>query len=57
VVAPLEGELRLRRLSAANADEACAEPESFRTDAEDVSADGELALRLEPYEVVRIDSA
>jgi hypothetical protein len=56
VVTPLQGTQRLRRLSASNADEAGAQPESFRALGEDVSADGELQLRLEPYEVVRADS-
>jgi hypothetical protein len=56
VVVPLEGTYRLRRLSASNAVEACAEPESFRASGEDVSSNGELQLRLEPYEVVRADA-
>jgi D-apionolactonase len=56
LVSPLQGMYRLPRLSTSNADEACAEPESFRASGEDVSADGELALRLEPYEVVRADA-
>jgi D-apionolactonase len=56
VVAPLRGEVRIRRLSAPAAEDATAEPEQFRAGGEAASADGELALRLEPYEVVRIDS-
>jgi D-apionolactonase len=56
VVAPLDGELRLRRLSEASAAPAAADPVSFRAGAESMAAGGELALHLEPYEVVRIDS-
>jgi D-apionolactonase len=57
VVGPLEGELRLRRLSPASADEAGTDPVLFRARGDDVTADGELALQLEPYEVVRVDPA
>jgi hypothetical protein len=56
VVGPLAGKLRLHRLSASNSDEAGADPASYRTRGDDVIADGELELRLEPYEVVRIDA-
>jgi D-apionolactonase len=56
VVAPLDGELRLRRLSEASAAPAAADPVSFRAGADSMAAGGELALHLEPYEVVRIDS-
>jgi putative intracellular protease/amidase len=55
VVSPLQGALSLRRLGAASAEAASAEPASFRAGGEHAEADGELALRLEPYEVVRID--
>jgi hypothetical protein len=57
VVSPLQGALSVRRLGAASAEAACADPASFRAGGEHAEADGELALRLEPYEVVRIDSA
>jgi hypothetical protein len=56
VVGRLDGGLRLRRLSAANAEAASADPVSFRAGGEDAAAEGELALQLEPYEVVRIDA-
>jgi hypothetical protein len=55
IISPLRGALRLRRLSAATADAAGLDPISFRAGGEDAQADGELALRLEPYEVVRVD--
>jgi D-apionolactonase len=55
VVGPLVGELRLRRLSSESAQEAGADPLAFRADGESAAVDGELALRLEPYEVVRVD--
>jgi D-apionolactonase len=57
IVSPLRGAVRLRRLSAESAAAAAADPASFRAGGEDAVADGELALRLEPYEVVRIDPA
>jgi D-apionolactonase len=57
VVSPLQGALSLRRLGAASAEAASAEPASYRAGAEHSEAAGELALRLEPYEVVRIDPA
>jgi hypothetical protein len=57
VVSPLRGAFSLRRLGAAEAEAASAEPASFRAGGEHAEADGELALRLEPYEVVRIDPA
>ncbi|HET9241958.1 MAG TPA: hypothetical protein VFN99_00855, partial [Gaiella sp.] len=56
VVGPLDGAVSLRRLSAATADEAAARPADFRARREQADAHGELALTLEPYEVVRIDS-
>jgi hypothetical protein len=55
VISPLRGPLRLGRLAEASAEGASAEPASFRASGEEAAADGELALRLEPYEVVRID--
>ncbi len=55
VVAPLEGELRVRRLNEKTARDAASDPSSFRARAETVVANGELALTLGPYEVVRID--
>ena len=57
VVGPLEGQVALRRLDAAAAAEAGSAPESFRASSESVEVSGELALRLEPYEVVRVDPA
>ena len=57
VIGPLDGGLRLRRLSAASVQAAAADPVSFRASGERVAFDDELALRLEPYEVVRIDTA
>lgn len=57
LIAPLHGALRLRRLDVAGAETAGADPERFRASAVPVSAEGELALVLEPYEVVRIDPA
>ena len=57
VIAPVDGHLRLRRLSAESAESARADPVSFRAGGEDAAADGELALRLGPYELVRVDSA
>jgi D-apionolactonase len=58
VVGPLPaGTVALRRLSESTAERAGAEPEAFRSDAEHAETDGELALRLGPYEVVRIDCA
>jgi hypothetical protein len=57
VVSPLHGGLSLRRLAGATAEAACGEPASFRAAQEPADADGELALRLAPYEVVRVDPA
>ena len=51
----LEGELGLRRLDESSAGDAASDPSSFRRSGETVVADGELALTLAPYEVVRID--
>jgi D-apionolactonase len=57
VVGPLEGQVTLRRLDAATAAEAGSAPESFRASSEAAEASGDLAVRLEPYEVVRVDPA
>jgi D-apionolactonase len=57
VVGPLDGQLSLRRLSEATSPEAAASPAEFRSRTEIASAEGELALALEPYEVARIDAA
>lgn len=57
VVGPLEGELSLRRLNEATAAEAAADPTAFRRLSQPETADGELALALAPYEVVRVDPA
>jgi hypothetical protein len=56
VVGPLPtGSVALRRLNESTAQTAGAEPHAFRSAAERVEIDGDLTLRLEPYEVVRID--
>lgn len=55
VVAPMRGTVVLRRLNAATAERAAAEPDAFRRESERAEAVDELALSLEPYEVVRID--
>ncbi len=59
VVAPLRGPVRLRRLAEASAARAGGEPDAFRAGGEAASPDpdGDLALRLDPYEVVRVDPA
>jgi hypothetical protein len=56
VVAPLDGELTLRRLNESTASQAAADPRAFRASAKSAAAFGELALTLAPYEVVRLDS-
>jgi hypothetical protein len=56
VVAPLDGELTLRRLNESAASQAAADAPAFRASAESAAASGELALTLAPYEVVRVDS-
>jgi hypothetical protein len=56
VVAPLDGEVALRRLNESTAREASADPRAFRDGRETASASGGLALTLAPYEVVRVDS-
>ena len=56
-IGPLEGDFTLRRLHEATAERACSEPEDLSRELEPAEADGELPLRLEPYEVVRVDSA
>ncbi len=55
VVAPATGSVTLRRLNESTAAEAGADPAAFRGHAERVEAAGELALTLDPYEVVRVD--
>jgi D-apionolactonase len=55
VVAPLDGEVTLRRLNESTAGEATADPQAFRAGGETSTANGELAVTLAPYEVVRID--
>jgi D-apionolactonase len=56
VVAPLDGELTLRRLNESTASQAAADPPAFRANTESAAASGELAVTLAPYEVVRVDS-
>jgi hypothetical protein len=53
---PLHGDLALRRLNESTAAQAAADPRAFRVRSEPATAVGELALTLEPYEVVRVDS-
>jgi hypothetical protein len=57
VVGPLEGTVSLRRLNETTATAAGSEPERFRAAAEREQVSGDLVLRLEPYEVVRVDPA
>jgi hypothetical protein len=57
VVGPLEGAISLRRLNATTAAAAGSEPENFRAGGERSEVSGDLFLRLEPYEVIRIDPA
>jgi D-apionolactonase len=57
VVGPLEGAISLRRLNETSAAAAGSAPDSFRAADEPTPASGDLALRLEPYEVVRVDPA
>jgi hypothetical protein len=57
LVGPLEGPLLLRRLNEATAADAGSTPETFRGGGERHDVSGELALRLGPYEVVRVDPA
>ncbi len=57
VVAPLDGEVALRRLHEATAEEAGADPLAFRARRQRASASRELHLTLQPYEVARIDTA
>src|SRR5581483_4931847 len=56
VVAPLAGDVALRRLHEATAVEAGDEPAAFRARREHATAAGELVLTLAPYEVVRIEA-
>ena len=55
VVAPATGGVTLRRLNESTAMEAGADPAAFRRHSEGREAAGELALTLDPYEVVRVD--
>lgn len=55
VVSPLDGKVRLRRLNESAAAEAGANPTAFRGQSEAATAAGQLALTLQPCEVVRID--
>jgi D-apionolactonase len=57
VIGPLEGPVSLRRLNEATAAAAGSEPESFRAAVEPAEVSGDLVLRLDPYEVVRVDPA
>ena len=57
VVSQLDGEVRLRRLNEATTAEAGANRKAFREHSESATAAGQLALALQPYEVVRIDPA
>ena len=56
VVDPVEGQLTARRLNESTAALAGADPKAFRAYAERLTARGELALTLAPYEVVRLDA-
>jgi D-apionolactonase len=56
-VAPVEGDVALRRLNEETAAEAASDPRAFRRRVQTATADGELALVLAPYEVVRVDPA
>jgi len=55
-IGPLEGAFTLRRLNEGTVERAGSEPQSFRGETEPARADGQLPLRLEPYEVVRVAS-
>jgi hypothetical protein len=57
VVGPLEGPVSLRRLNETTAAAAGSDAASFRAAVEPAEAAGELVLRLERYEVVRVDPA
>lgn len=57
VVAPIGGELTLRRLNEASAGLAGKRPSAFRSETEAVRVRGHLELTLAPYEVVRIQPA
>jgi hypothetical protein len=57
VVRPLAGPVSLRRLNETTAAAAGSDPVSFRAAVESADVAGDLALRLEPYEVVRVDPA
>jgi hypothetical protein len=55
VVAPLDGDVTLRRLNESTAGEATNDPPAFRARSDASTASGELTLALAPYEVVRVD--
>jgi len=56
-IAPLKGDVVLRRLNESTVGAAAADPHGFRRHSESATAAGELALTMAPYEVVRIDPA
>jgi hypothetical protein len=55
VAAPVTGPVTLRRLNESTAGQAGADPAAFRRHSDKLEAAGELALTLDPYEVVRVD--
>jgi hypothetical protein len=57
VVAPLDGDVTLRRLNESTAGQATADPQTFRAGGETSAVSGELELTLAPYEVIRIDGS
>jgi len=57
VVGPLAGQVSLRRLNETTAAAAGSEPDRFRAALERGQVSADLLLRLEPYEVVRVDPA
>jgi hypothetical protein len=54
---PLDGRYALRRLNEVTAEQAMTEPLAFRAASDVQEAQGQLALQLVPYEVVRVDPA
>jgi D-apionolactonase len=57
LVGPLEGPVSIRRLNETTAAAAGSDPARFRAAVESADVAGDLALRLGPYEVVRVDPA
>ena len=55
VVGPIDGAVSLRRLNETTAAVAGSDPKRFRATVEPVEVSGDLVLRLERYEVVRVD--